>query len=337
MEPRFREVRRWHGHGRCAIVRHRPRSLATVTAPFDSSPETGAAETAPAEAGGPEPWQVWQGDCRERLRDIGDGTVHLVVTDPPYFLDGLDNIWAKGRAESPRATGSVGGLPVGMKFDPAQGAALQAFLAPVFAELYRTLKPGGFFIAFSQPRLYHRMALAAEEAGFEMRDMMAWHFTKRAQFKAFSLDHFVRRMGLPARVEKALLASLAGWKTPQLRPNFEAMFLAQKPREGTFIENWRAHGVGLMDATQKHEGAVPSNVMKFEKADTGEKIEHLTVKPRALIEHLIRLFSREGQLVLDPCVAARRTRRRAIGIEINPDYAAIARRRLAEAGNELDA
>ncbi|HZG07689.1 MAG TPA: site-specific DNA-methyltransferase [Allosphingosinicella sp.] len=313
-----------------------------MTADYDFARDTGAAYGAAAEAPAAPQWQVWQGDCRERLAEIADASVHLVVTDPPYFLDGLDNVWAKGRADSPRATGSVGGLPVGMKFDPAQGAALQAFLQPVFGELHRVLKPGGFFIGFSQPRLYHRMAIAAELAGFEIRDMMAWHFTKRAQFKAFSLDHFVRRMSLPARVEKALLASLAGWKTPQLRPNFEAMFLAQKPRDGTFLDNWRTHGIGLMDATQKLDGAVPSNVMKFEKSDGGEKIAHLTVKPRALIEHLIRLFSREGQLVLDPfvgsgttCVAARRTGRRAIGIEVNPEYAAIARRRVAEAADDI--
>jgi DNA modification methylase len=181
------------------------------------------------------------------------------------------------------------------------------------------------------------MAMAAEVGGFEIRDMMAWHFTKKAQFKAFSLDHFVRKLNMSAKDKDTLLKSMSGWKTPQLRPNFEAMFLGQRPREGTFIDNWRAHGVGLMNASQRHEGSVPSNVMKFEKADTGEKIDHLTVKPRSLIEHLILLFSSRGQLVLDPfagsgttCVAAKRTGRRCIGIEINAGFAEIATERVRQ-------
>lgn len=281
-------------------------------------------------------WQIWTGDCRDRLSEIPDQSVHLVVTDPPYFLDGLDNGWSKGRPESPRATGTVGGLPVGMKFDPLQGIALQEFLRPVFFELYRVLKPGGFLVSFSQPRLHHRMAVAAEDAKFEIRDMIAWHFTKKAQFKAFSLNHFIPKMNLSATEQKRLSRDTFGRKTPQLRPNFEAMILAQRPREGTFLENWRKHRVGLMDASQRPGRGAPSNVMHFEK-EPAEHIDHLTVKPVALIQHIIELFSAPGQTVLDPfvgsgttCVSAKLCDRKAIGIEINPRFASIARKRLSE-------
>ena len=192
-------------------------------------------------------------------------SVHMVLTDPPYFLDGLDDGWSKGKIPA-SVDGSVGGLPIGMKFDPKQGKALQEFLTPVFAETLRILKPGGFMLVFSAPRLYHRMAIAAEDSGFEIRDQYAWQFRARAQFKAFTLDHFVRRdSDLSEREKSAVIAALGGRKTPQLRPQFEAILCAQKPRDGTFLNNWMEHGTGLIDAGQTLAGKVPVTVMPVEK------------------------------------------------------------------------
>jgi len=280
------------------------------------------------------------GDCRAVLPTLEADSVHMVLTDPPYFLDGLDSAWRKGGKDSPRATGAIGGLPVGMKFDPRQGRALQLFMEEVGGELSRVLKPGGFCLAFSQPRLAHRMASGLEDAGFEIRDLIAWHFTGKSQFKAFSQDHFVRRMTLDERDQDALIASMGGRRTPQLRPQFEAIILAQKPRVGTFVENWQHHRLGLMDAAQSLNGGSPANVMAVEKADKSEKgdgNDHLTPKPLRLLEHLIRLFTESGQTVLDPFmgsgstgVAALAAGREAMGIELNPEYAAMARKRMGE-------
>lgn len=283
------------------------------------------------------------GDCRELMGALEANSVHLVLTDPPYFLDGLDSGWRKGKGETARATGSVGTLPVGMKFDPKQGRALQGFMEEVAREWMRVLVPGGFALAFSQPRLAHRMAAGIEDAGFEIRDLLAWRFTKRAQFKAFSQTHFVRRMGLSVKDEAALLASLGGRKTPQLRPQFEAVILAQKPREGTFVENWQKWRAGLIDATRSLDGSAPSTVMTVEKPTESEKGAaagaHLTPKPVDLLAHLIELFSEPGQTVLDPflgsgstAVAAARTGRACIGIDINRDYIAMAASRLEKLG-----
>lgn len=287
--------------------------------------------------------QIVTGDCTKKLKDVAANSVHFILTDPPYFLDGLDNDWKKGQNGSLRATGSVGGLPVGMKFDPKQGKALQKFMEPVCRELMRVLVPGGFFVCFSQPRLYHRMALAAEEAGFEIRDLLAWHFTKKAQFKAFSMNHFVEKMPISPREKKRIVQDMDGRKTAQLRPQFEAMLLAQKPRNGsTLVENWQAWRAGLMDASKTLNGSAPATVMQVEKPLKEEYAEHLTVKPVRLLKHLIELFTCPGQMVLDPflgsgstAVAAKQTGRDCIGIEINPDYVTIAERRLGEVeGNE---
>lgn len=278
------------------------------------------------------------GDCLTLLEDMDSESVHLVATDPPYYLDGLNQDWRKGTGTTPRGTGSVGGLPVGMKFDPKQGRELQAFIESVGTAMLRVLVPGAFAVVFSQPRLVHRMAVGLEDAGFEIRDLYAWHYTQRAQFKAFSMNHFVDRMNLAHTEKKQLKHHLNGRKTPQLRPQFEAMVLAQKPRQGTFVENWLRYETGLIDSSATLDGKAPSTVMTVEKPLRNAGNNHLTVKPVPLMEHLIRLFSIPGQVVLDPfigsgttAVAARRIGRACIGMDINPDYIAIAEQRLQEA------
>jgi DNA modification methylase len=293
---------------------------------------------------GAEPFRFIHGDCRAAMPALPDNSVHLVLTDPPYFLDGLDGDWRKGKADSPRGTGAIGALPVGMRFDPRQGPALQAFMRDVAGEWIRLLAPGGFALAFSQPRLSHRMAVGMEDAGFQIRDLIAWRFTRRAQFKAFSQDHFVRRMKLDDDRKAELIRSLEGRRTPQLRPQFEAIILAQKPREGTFVANWEKWRTGLIDAHCSLEGCgAPATVMTVEKPDTVEKgpgAAHLTPKPVELLTHLIGLFSEEGQTVLDPflgsgstAVAAVRCGRRCIGIDKEDAYLEISRRRVAQEAN----
>lgn len=98
----------------------------------------------------------------------------------------------------------------------------------------------------------------------------------------------------------------------------------------------------------KHSGN-PCNCLEpdFEKAKFKRptiKNIHPTVKPIRLMEHLIKLVTREGQIVLDPfvgsgttCIAARRLNRRYIGFDNNPEYIEIAKRRLAAIPKPLEA
>lgn len=276
--------------------------------------------------------QILTGDCRLLLPDIADKSVHMVLTDPPYFLDLLDADW-KGK-NIQRSNTFIGRLPIGMHFDAKQGQLLQEFMAPVCEQLFRVLVPGGFLICFSQPRLYHRMALSVELAGFEIRDMITWNYTNNAPFKAFSMNHVVNKMDISDDEKQQIIDDMTGWKTPQLRPQFEPMVLAQKPREGTFVNNWLQYGVGLMNAEQKFDNKCPSNTIAVEKSKTGE---HLTVKPVVLLKHLIQLLTQEGQTVLDPFfgsgstgVAAIQTNRKCIGIEIDAEYVEIAKHKLEQ-------
>ena len=122
------------------------------------------------------------------------------------------------------------------------------------------------------------------------------------------------------------------------------MALAQKPRKGTFVDNWLEYKVGLMNTTESLDGMFPGNIMEISKRERTDdedfKIEHLTVKPVKLIEHLIKLFTSENQVVLDSFagsgshgVAALKCNRKFIGIEIEEKYYDICQKRLLKVIN----
>ncbi|MBC6497109.1 MAG: site-specific DNA-methyltransferase [Alphaproteobacteria bacterium GM7ARS4] len=280
------------------------------------------------------------GNCIDVMGAMEENSVHLIATDPPYGIDGMDARWddTKLRQKANKA-GVVGGLPVGMKFDKKQGEDLQAFFEKVAEQSIKVLRHGGFFIAFSSPRLSHRIAIALENVGFEIRDLYAWHYT-RAQGKAFGMEHFVRKMNKSDKEKQSILEKLGGRKTAQLRPQFEPIIIAQKPTQGTLIENWLAWETGLIDLNNTTlNGHTPSTLLHVEKPFREKYNRHLTVKPVALMETLIRLFSKEGQVVLDPfmgsgttLLATRNTNRRGIGIDIHQDYISLAKKRLEEQG-----
>lgn len=280
--------------------------------------------------------------AEELLPRIPDAAVDLVLTDPPYFIDKMGSDWHKeGLKKSQGRAGVVGSLPVGMKFDTDQGKRLQAYLQPIFSECFRILKPGGFLVSFSQARLYHRMGVAAEDAGFDIRDMLGW--TYEGQAKAFSQDHFIRKMKISDKAKADLLASLGGRKTPQLKPMIEPMVFGQKPKSGTFVENWQAHRVGLVDTSQQWDGKFPGNLMNCRKpsqAERGQGNNHLTVKPQKVLQHLVRMLTVPGAVVVDPFagssstqLAAMLTGRHGIGSEREDEDFNTSLRRLADAAN----
>lgn len=284
-------------------------------------------------------YQIFNQDCHIGLKNLQDSSIDCIITDPPYFIDGMGNEWNDEILQTKaKKSGVIGGLPIGMKFDRMQGVRLQEFMNPIAEELFRILKPGGFCIVFSQARLYHRMAMSFDMAGFEIRDMLAWKY--EGQAKAFSQNHFIKKDKNLSEIEKeALLQELEGMKTPQLKPQIEPMVLAQKPRIGTFIENWREYKLGLINTKESLDGRFPGNVMEVSKQtrkkDSEDKIEHLTPKPIKLISHLIRLFTQENHIVLDPflgsgshALAALQENRRFIGFEIEKKYFELAQKRI---------
>ncbi len=275
---------------------------------------------------------MFHADCSKAFKLLAKNSIDLIATDPPYFLDGMDDEWSDRKLKSKAAkAGAIRGLPVGMKFDPAQGKKLQEFFVRVSVEALRVLKPGGFMVVFSQGRLFHRIAVAAEDAGFEIRDMLIWEHNG-GQGKAFTQNHFVKKMKISDEKKRAIIERLQGRKTPQLRPKFEAILLAQKPRDGTFVENWLRWRTGLVEIDFQSQ---QSTIFNYKKPNMRKLIDHMTIKPLDLMERLVQVFSVPGQTVLDPFtgsgttgVAALRNDRKFIGFEIEKKYFNIAVSRL---------
>jgi len=288
-------------------------------------------------------------DAIEGLSQLDDNSVGLILTDPPYFLDKLSDDWKAEAVRTKKTT--VTSLPSGMKFSRKQSYEFEKFFSKVSNESFRVLKPGGFFLSFSAARLYHRMVVAVEDSGFEIRDMMAWIYPT-GQAKAAGQAHVVKKnktLGLTDEEKENLIQEMEGWKTPQLRPAIEPICFAQKPRQGTFVENWAKYKTGLINTKQiLNNGKTPTNVVSEEefnddfdrlflvqkpKKDSFNK--HPTVKPSDLCLHLIKLLTIPEELVVDPflgsgstAVAALACGRSFIGFDTNPYYIEIAEKRV---------
>ena len=298
--------------------------------------------------------QIVCGDAMEVLDSIEDNRVDLVLTDPPYFLDKMDNDWNPETVSSTKYHHAVKSLPAGMKFDKKQGKRFYKWYLEVSKKLHRVLKPGGFFFSFSSPRLYHRMACAVEDAGFLIKDCFVWLYTQN-QPKAMSLNHFIDRLDTDEETKAELKKKLDGWKTPQIKSCFEPIVMAQKQYEETYLKNMLKHNVSLFNTNVKiGQNMFPSNVLtiveinevidkyfllpKPTKEEKGEYNTHKTVKPLAICEYIIQLstFS-DDAIILDPfvgsgttAVAAKKLGKIFIGIDVNREYVDFALKRLED-------
>jgi len=90
-------------------------------------------------------WEVRHGDCRDVMRSLPADSVDAIVSDPPYGLAFMGKEWDHG-------------VP-GVEF---------------WTEALRVAKPGAHLVAFGGTRTFHRLAVAIEDAGWEVRDCLSW-------------------------------------------------------------------------------------------------------------------------------------------------------------------
>jgi site-specific DNA-methyltransferase (adenine-specific) len=109
----------------------------------------------------------------------------------------------------------------------------------VWAECLRVLKPGGHLLAFAGTRTQHRMAVRIEDAGFDIRDMIAWVYGS-----GFPKSHNLRD-------------EWSGWGTA-LKPAMEPITVARKPLAGTVAENVTTYGTGALNVDGCRVGGEPS-------------------------------------------------------------------------------
>lgn len=142
-----------------------------------------------------------------------EASVDSIVTDPPYELGFMGKSW------------------------DASGIA---FNVEVWREALRVLKPGGHLLAFSGSRTYHRMVVAIEDAGFEIRDQIMWLYGS-----GFPKSH-------------NLQGEWQGWGTA-LKPAHEPIVVARKPLIGTVAANVLAHGTGALNIDGCRTEGAPRN------------------------------------------------------------------------------
>ena len=189
------------------------------------------------------------GNCLEVLRGMPDCSVDAVVTDPPYGLSFMGKKWDY----------DVPGVEV-------------------WAECLRVLKPGGHLLAFAGTRTQHRMAVRIEDAGFEIRDMIAWVYgsgfpksldvskaidkaagaernkvlvptkpgnTRNDRGVTYASESHARVTDISEPVTPEA-QQWSGWGTA-LKPALEPITVARKPLAGTVAENVLAHGTGALN------------------------------------------------------------------------------------------
>ena len=225
-------------------------------------------------------WNVIHGDCLEVLRSMPDASVDAVVTDPPYGLSFMGKRW---------------------DYDVPS--------VDVWAECLRVLKPGGHLLAFAGTRTQHRMAVRIEDAGFEIRDMIAWVYgsgfpksldvskaidkAAGAERVAYGVrtyaDGHVQRsspdklrppIGTFERTQDGRFVTAPatddarrwhGWGTA-LKPAMEPITVARKPLDGTVAANVLAHGTGALNIDGCRVGtskSVPASLSRTSNAVYG--------------------------------------------------------------------
>ncbi|SIF35440.1 DNA methylase N-4/N-6 [Mycobacteroides abscessus subsp. abscessus] len=239
---------------------------------------------------------LYHGDCLDVLRELADKSVDAVITDPPYGIAFMGKAWdqpgefgslrkgsASGRSRpnpGRTAPASKSGADIAGTYDLSPAAMLnfQRWCTAWATECLRILKPGGHLLAFGGSRTWHRLAAAIEDAGFEIRDSIAWLYgsgfpksldVSKAIDKAAGAERGVvgthHRHGGGSAVSGSMLGSLGtdselpltapatvaakrwqGWGTA-LKPSFEPIVVARKPLSGTVAQNVLEHGTGALN------------------------------------------------------------------------------------------
>ena len=141
-------------------------------------------------------YELFLGNCLGVLKGVPDNSVDSIVTDPPYGLTFMGKKW---------------------DYDVPEQA--------IWEECLRVLKPGGHLLAFAGTRTQHRMAVRIEDAGFEIRDMIAWVYG----------SGFPKSMDVSKAIDKAAGAEREGLGTIDPRSSFDG----RERKSAAINTNWR--------------------------------------------------------------------------------------------------
>lgn len=174
-------------------------------------------------------FQLHHGNCIDVLRTMNDNSVDAIVTDPPYGLKFMGRKW---------------------DYDVPS--------IELWAECLRVLKPGGHLLAFAGTRTQHRMAVRIEDAGFEIRDMIAWvygsGFPKSLDVsKQIDQQEKNRWVKISKAIDNASLSEIAELWINSKNANAAGLSFQRKQTEAGLNtqKNCFAHGSVLLQASHK--------------------------------------------------------------------------------------
>ncbi len=281
-------------------------------------------------------------DSLEHLRSLPDACVDMILSDIPYGI-GLDdwdvlhenhNSAYMGRSAAQSRAGAVfkrRRKPINgwSSADRSIPRAYYEWCSVWAPEWLRVLKPGAAAMVFAGRRLASRCVVALEDAGFNLRDLLAWR-RPRGVLRAQRLSIVFQRRGQVAEAK-----AWEGWRLGNLRPTFEPIIWCSKPYRVTLADNVLDHGVGAFDLAgfERNTNAVDNVVEVGFEPGEGGLVE--AQKPVRLMRVLMELCTRPGSLILDPfagsgttALAARQSGRRCLAIERNPELCELAKQRL---------
>jgi site-specific DNA-methyltransferase (adenine-specific) len=184
--------------------------------------------------------QLHHGDCLDVLRTMPDASVDAIVTDPPYGLRFMGKKW---------------------DYDVPT--------TEVWAECLRVLKPGGHLLAFAGTRTQHRMAVRIEDAGFEIRDLVMWHYGSGFP-KSANVSKAIDRAAGALAPEGKNFRTDGGIGTASYRPTINPRDYVPPAPATPEAQQWAGWGTALKPATEivtvarkPIQGTVAANVLQW--------------------------------------------------------------------------
>ena len=297
--------------------------------------------------------RVFEGDCREVLRDFPANSIAACLTDPPYNYEFIGRNWdareIKRRVDRvkgtrtlvqniPYGSGLAGGVRNARWYDRARQNVeeYQDWCYEWSKAVFRVCKPGAITAVFSSTRTLAHVQVALERAGFYARDCIVYRRP----------SGIPKGLNISKKMKQKQISDYAKWQGwhSALRNEWEAIVVVQKPLINNYMETALIYGVGLLH-TENGDGGFQSNIIEKIPRDRNERFNvHCTVKPLALMKKLIDLCVplSEDNIVLDPfagsgttLVAAKEMGIKYVGIEIVSDYIHIIEKRLENARMQL--
>lgn len=256
---------------------------------------------------------ILQGDCRELLKTLPSNTIDLVITSPPY-------------ADQRKST--YGGVSADNYVN---------WFAPISVELFRILKPTSSFVLNIKEKVVEgqrhtyviELILEMKKQGWLWTEEYIWHkrncypgkWPNRFRDSWERCLHFTKQKQFTMYQENVMVPT-GDWAKSRLK-NLSA---TDKRRDNSKVES----GFGKKISNWiGRDMAFPTNVLHF-ATECGNK-NHPATFPLELPNWFIRLFTKPGDIVLDPflgsgttAIAAKRAGRHYIGIEILPEYVEMA-------------